>query len=169
MSGNSILGERIAYRARLHWIVFAPPVAMFPAGLGAIAFQPVIAMALFAASAIGVLAAYATYATTEILVTPRRIVYRTGLLARRSVEMHRDKIESIDVSQSLLGRLFDFGAVTVKGTGGGIEAVCHIAGPMRLRNHVADPRAAFDQPDGPQFSPLWGVPQGAAPSSFDFG
>jgi uncharacterized membrane protein YdbT with pleckstrin-like domain len=169
MGGDSILGEGIAYRARLHWVVFAPPLVMFVAGLAAIAFQPATALALLVASAIGILAAYAKYMTTEILVTPRRIVYRTGLFARRSVEMHRDKIESIDVSQSLPGRLLDFGAVAVKGTGGGIEAVHNVAGPVELRNHVANPRAAIGRPDELQFSPLWGTPKGAAQSSFDFG
>jgi hypothetical protein len=51
--------------------------------------------------------------------------------------MNKDKIESIDVSQSILGRVFDFGSVTVKGTGGGIEAIRNVAAPFALRHQVA--------------------------------
>lgn len=130
--------ENVVYRTRLHWIIFAPPLLLFAAGLGAVAFQPVTAVVLLAASAAAILAAYAKYASTEIVITDQRIVYKSGLLARKTVEMRKDKIESIDVSESVFGRLLDFGSVTVKGTGGGIEAIHNVAAPFELRHHVAD-------------------------------
>jgi uncharacterized membrane protein YdbT with pleckstrin-like domain len=136
-TSSSQSDERILYRAHLHWSLFAPPLALFLAGLVAVAFHAITAIALLVASIAAIVAAYAKYATTQIVVTDSRIVYRTGLLARRSMEMNRDKIESIDVSQSVLGRLLDFGAVAIKGTGGGIEAINNIGAPVVLRNHVA--------------------------------
>ena len=129
--------ERPVYEARLHWIVFAPPLVLFAAGLGAAIFQPVTAIVLLLASVAAIATAYFTYATTRIVVTDRRVVYRSGFIARKTMEMRKDKIESIDVSQSVLGRLFDFGAVTVKGTGGGIEAIQNVGAPFELRRHVA--------------------------------
>jgi uncharacterized membrane protein YdbT with pleckstrin-like domain len=162
---DRVLGEPVRYRASLHGSVFMAPLTMLAAGLGATLVHPMIAVVLLLTGAVGVFGAYAHYASTEILVTSRRVVYRTGVLARRTVEMHMDRIESIDVWQSMLGRLLDFGSVTVKGTGGGIEAMRHVRDPWLLRRHVADPRsagAAFET----QSSPLWGVPIGAAPSRF---
>ncbi len=129
--------ESVTYEAQLHWILFVPPVVLFAAGLVAIAFQTVIAIALLLASIAAILHAYVRLITTRIIVTDRRIVYRTGLVARRTLEMNKEKIESIDVSQSIPGRLLDFGSVTVKGTGGGIEAIHQVAAPFMLRNQVA--------------------------------
>jgi uncharacterized membrane protein YdbT with pleckstrin-like domain len=129
--------ERPVYRARLHWIVFAPPLALFMAGLVAAAFQPITAIVLLLASVAAIVGAYVRYATTTIVITDRRVVYRSGFVARKTMEMRKDKIESIDVSQSVLGRLLDFGAVAVKGTGGGIEAIQNVAAPFELRRHVA--------------------------------
>jgi len=130
-------GEPVTYSARLHWILFASPLALFGAGLVAILFHPLSAIALLAAAAFAILGIYVKFVTTEIVITDRRVVYRTGLIARRTMEMNKEKIESIDVSQSILGRILDFGTVAVKGTGGGIEAISSVAAPFALRNHVA--------------------------------
>lgn len=129
--------EGVTYEARLHWILFAPPLAFFVGGLVAIVFNPLAAIALLCLSVIGIVAAYWKLMTTRIIITHRRVIYRTGYIARRTIEMNKDKIESIDVSESLLGRLLDFGSVTVKGTGGGIEAIHNVALPFALRDRVA--------------------------------
>ncbi len=129
--------ESVTYEAHLHWVVFVPPVALFAAGLVAIAFHTIAAIALLLASVAAILHAYVRLVTTRIFVTDRRVVYRTGLIARRTLEMNKEKIESIDVSQSIPGRLLEFGSVTVKGTGGGIEAIHSVAAPFALRNNVA--------------------------------
>lgn len=50
---------------------------------------------------------------TEIVVTDRRVIYAHGLIQRHSVEVHMDKIESVDVDQGMLGRVFDYGDVTM--------------------------------------------------------
>ena len=110
---------------------------LFAAGLAAIAFHTLVAIVLLLASVAAILHAYVKLVTTRIVVTNRRVVYRTGLIARRTLEMNKEKIESIDVSQSIPGRLLDFGSVTVKGTGGGIEAIHNVAAPFALRNNVA--------------------------------
>jgi uncharacterized membrane protein YdbT with pleckstrin-like domain len=138
MTGDTAsTGEHATYSTRLHWIVFAPPLLFFVAGLVAAPFQPPAAIVLLLASAVSILGAYVRYATTEILITERRVVYRTGFFSRSTIEMNKDKIESIDVSQSVLGRILGFGAVMVKGTGGGIEGIENVAAPFDLRNHVA--------------------------------
>jgi uncharacterized membrane protein YdbT with pleckstrin-like domain len=74
--------------------------------------------------------------TTEIAITNRRIIYKTGLLSRRTVEMNVDKVESVDVNQSILGRLLDFGTIVVRGVGTGIEPLEQIAAPLEFRDAV---------------------------------
>ena len=74
--------------------------------------------------------------TTEIAVTDRRIIYKEGFVRRSTVEMHMDKVESVDVEQTIMGRLLDYGTVTVKGVGTGFEPLKMIAAPLDLRNHI---------------------------------
>jgi uncharacterized membrane protein YdbT with pleckstrin-like domain len=137
MSMSETKAEDVTYEARLHWVIFGAPLVLFIGGLGLIAFNPFGAIGLLLASIVAILAAYWKLATTRIIVTPKRVIYRTGVIGRRTLEMNKDKIESIDVSQPMLGRFFDFGSVTLKGTGGGIEAIHNVVAPFELRKRVA--------------------------------
>jgi uncharacterized membrane protein YdbT with pleckstrin-like domain len=74
--------------------------------------------------------------TTEVDVTERRIVYKRGLIWRHTVEMNMDKVESVDVDQSVLGRLLDYGDITLRGTGAGLEPLRSIEAMLEFRNHV---------------------------------
>ena len=74
--------------------------------------------------------------TTEIDVTDRRIVYKRGFIRRHTVEMNMDKVESVDVDQSILGRMLNYGDITVWETGVGIEPLYNIDAPLEFRNQV---------------------------------
>jgi uncharacterized membrane protein YdbT with pleckstrin-like domain len=74
--------------------------------------------------------------TTEIAVTNHRIIYKTGLIRRDTVEILMDKVESVDVDQSIMGRLLDYGTVTVRGTGAAFKPLQRVAHPIELRNHI---------------------------------
>lgn len=74
--------------------------------------------------------------TTELAVTDRRIIYKTGLLSRHTLEMNRSKVESVDVDQSLLGRLLGFGTIIVRGTGGSLEPIRLVGDPLRFRSMI---------------------------------
>jgi uncharacterized membrane protein YdbT with pleckstrin-like domain len=50
-----------------------------------------------------------TWWTTEIAVTNHRIIYKAGLIRRDTVEILM--VESVDVDQSILGRLLGYGTV----------------------------------------------------------
>ena len=79
---------------------------------------------------------------TEITVTTRRIIYKTGFISRNTVEMNLDKVESVLVQQGLTGRLLDYGTVIVRGVGSGLEPVRLISHPLQLHRHVSAPVAA---------------------------
>ena len=74
--------------------------------------------------------------TTEIAVTDRRIIFKRGLIRRHTVEMNMQKVESVDVDQTLMGRLFNYGDVTVRGVGSTFERLDFIDAPLRLRTTV---------------------------------
>jgi uncharacterized membrane protein YdbT with pleckstrin-like domain len=74
--------------------------------------------------------------TTETDVTNLRVVHKTGFIKRRTFEMSLDKVESVDVNQSILGRVLNYGDVTVRGVGEGQETIKTIASPLDFRNHI---------------------------------
>lgn len=73
---------------------------------------------------------------TEVAVSNRRVLIKTGLLSRRSVEVLLPKVESIGVDESFLGRILGYGSVIVRGTGGTFETFDKIAHPNELRRQV---------------------------------
>src|SRR5262245_14482842 len=74
--------------------------------------------------------------TTEIVVTNRRFIYKTGWVARRAHDIHLGKVESSTLDQSLWGRLFGYGTLTVHGTGVGTIDLPNIDDPDQLRRAI---------------------------------
>ena len=74
--------------------------------------------------------------TTEFAITNKRIIAKTGFIQRNTLEMLLNKIESVKVNQNILGRMLDFGKVTITGTGGTNESFKAIIAPTELRNKV---------------------------------
>jgi uncharacterized membrane protein YdbT with pleckstrin-like domain len=155
---NSVLqpGERIIVRGRLHWIVYWHAILLLAVGVALVAWERASGMdqmASFTAIAFGVLFVvsflYAWFIRwiTEIAVTDRRIIYKRGFINRHTEEMNMDKVASVDVDQSILGRILDYGTLHVIGTGGaqpadsenkprGIEHLHRIASPLALRSAI---------------------------------
>jgi uncharacterized membrane protein YdbT with pleckstrin-like domain len=84
---------------------------------------------------------YVRYQSTEIAVTNRRIVVKLGFVRRRTVEININKVESVQVEQGILGRLFGFGTLTIAGTGATHEPLPGIADPIGFRRACMDAQA----------------------------
>ena len=139
-------GERIVHRAALsHW-KFAPSyvfaVLCLAAAIGALYLQSDARRWVAAAAALLGLIFFAgalvRRATTELVLTDRRIIAKRGIIARDTVEMNLGKVESLHVSQGLFGRLLDFGDVGVVGTGSSLEPLRGIARPLELRRKLGE-------------------------------
>jgi uncharacterized membrane protein YdbT with pleckstrin-like domain len=74
--------------------------------------------------------------TTETDVTDRRVVHKTGFIKRRTFEIPLDKIESVDVDQTILGRILNYGDVTIMGVGEGRQRISTIASPLAFRSSI---------------------------------
>jgi uncharacterized membrane protein YdbT with pleckstrin-like domain len=143
-------GERRLYSGRLHWILYWKGFVLLIAALfffvlaaGAESHNGwprllwlMVALLCLVGSAYYLFWAWFDRWTTEIEVTDRRIVYKEGFIRRTTVEMHMDKVESVDVFQSILGRLLNYGRVTIRGTGEGLQPLRKVAEPLELRNHI---------------------------------
>ena len=74
--------------------------------------------------------------TTEFAVTNRRVIAKTGFIRRHTLEILLSKVESVSVNQNILGRLLNFGTVTVTGTGGTRESFRAIVDPIDVRKKI---------------------------------
>ena len=74
--------------------------------------------------------------TTEIAITSSRLVYKRGLVARHVGEMSVDRIEGVNVLQSMWGRLFNYGRLAVRGMGVGEVVLPPIKDPLMFRQAI---------------------------------
>lgn len=71
--------------------------------------------------------------TSEYAITNKRVIIKVGLIRRRTVEMNISKIESINVDQSILGRILGYGDISIVGTGGTKESFDTLSSPIQFR------------------------------------
>ncbi len=81
-------------------------------------------------------------ATTEIAVTNNRLVYKRGLVARHVGEVSINRIEGVNVLQSILGRIFDYGRLAIRGTGVGEIVLPPIDNPILFRRAIEKARSS---------------------------
>ncbi|SDT33698.1 PH domain-containing protein [Bradyrhizobium canariense] len=141
-------GEKVLYSTNAHWIFYLPAIAAWVVAIVFLVLSrmfvtdtPVLlCLSLAAISAIfalyKMLTAWFHRWTTETDVTNLRVVHKAGFIKRRTFEMSLDKVESVDVNQSILGRILNYGDVTVRGVGEGAETIKTIASPLDFRNHI---------------------------------
>jgi uncharacterized membrane protein YdbT with pleckstrin-like domain len=144
-------GETVVYETQLHWLIYlraiiALIVCLILAGsaLSVASDQRQyfslalwIGAAIFALFALSTgLSAFVRRATTELAITDHRVIYKTGLLSRHTLEMNISKVESVDVNQTILGRILGYGTIIVRGTGGSLEPMRRIADPLTFRSHI---------------------------------
>jgi len=140
-------GERIVYRASIsHWKFFlsylvgslflltAVGTYIYTVNKAGASFAMIAILLLVGLSVI--LSSVIRRQTTELVLTDRRIITKRGLISRDTVEMNLNKVESLHVTQGLMGRILNYGDVTVVGTGASLEPLCGIAGPLELRKKL---------------------------------
>jgi len=92
--------------------------------------------ALLVLAGLCVLVGHLKRKSTEMAVTNKRILIKTGLLSRNTFELLLSKVESIGVQEGLMGRMLEYGSVVVRGTGGTPEPFSTIAHPLEFRRQV---------------------------------
>ena len=141
-------GEKVLYSTNAHWIFFLPAIAGWIVAIVFVVLSylvPAGAPALLCLSMAAISAVIALYKTVtawfhrwtiETDVTNLRVIHKTGFITRQTFEMSLDKVESVDVNQSILGRIFNYGNVTIRGVCEGVETIKTIASPLAFRNSI---------------------------------
>ncbi|MBP7274524.1 MAG: PH domain-containing protein [Saprospiraceae bacterium] len=111
VNNNLIRGEVVEYETSYHWIIFFSLRAL---------------LTLFIAPLIDKW-------TDEFAITSKRVIIKTGLIRRRTVELNLNKIESVNIDQGILGRILGFGSIQIVGTGGTKEVFPNINKPLTFR------------------------------------
>jgi uncharacterized membrane protein YdbT with pleckstrin-like domain len=157
LDDHLLAGERIVYRARLHWSLFLASIAVIGAGIGLAIilglYAPDYWYAGAALAGVGLLLAIGPairYASSEFAVTDKRVVAKLGFIERESLETLLSKIEAIGVDQGILGRMLGFGTITITGTGGTEESFPHIANPLEFRRQIQSQVVDLEERRGTQ-------------------
>jgi uncharacterized membrane protein YdbT with pleckstrin-like domain len=141
-------GEKVLYSTNAHWIFYLPAIGAWIVTIAllilsrATTVDGLILLCLAASAVAAIAAMFWTFRawfhrlTTETDVTNLRVVHKTGFIKRRTFEMALDKVESVDVNQSILGRILNYGDVTIQGVGEGRETIKTIGAPLQFRSHI---------------------------------
>lgn len=117
-----INGEKVLYTGHLSlWSMTAPIV------IGC------LLLPFFGIGLIPLIGVLIRYKTTELAVTNKRIIAKSGLLQRSTMELNVNKVESIQVHQGIPGRLFGFGTLVISGAGNPQAPIAGISDPMSFR------------------------------------
>ena len=111
VNNHLIKDESVVFETKYHWVIFLTLKSLLT-----LAILPWIQRAL-----------------SEFVITNRRIIIKTGFIARSTFEMNLSKIESVNVDQSGIGRIFNYGSITIIGTGGTKETFHNLSKPLEFR------------------------------------
>ncbi len=137
-----IAGETVQYETRLHWIVMvghtliAAVLALVGAAALLVPASAVNTGTCLLAAAIFFGIGFVRRGATEMAVTNKRVIVKSGIVNRRTIELLLPRIESIAVEEPALGRVLGYGTVIVRGTGGTPEVFPQIARPLEFREQV---------------------------------
>jgi uncharacterized membrane protein YdbT with pleckstrin-like domain len=156
-------GETLLYQTRHHWSVLLGPllisVVLAALGIGCLAelvagrenkgmLVGASAMSVHAtefAAVLLIVVAIAIFAfglakrnATEMAVTNKRVLIKTGMGNRRTLDLMLSRVESIGVEESFWGRMLGYGSVVVRGTGGTPESFVMISHPQEFRRNVQE-------------------------------
>ena len=149
-------GERIVYRAHLHWTIFASAIIVVLLGvaLGIVLriYQPEYWWLGLVLAGIGLLLAIGPavrYNGSEFAVTNKRVLAKHGFIQRESIETLLSKVEAISVDQRIPGRVLGYGTIVLTGTGGTEESFPRIAAPLEFRRQIQSQVVALEERRGP--------------------
>lgn len=136
IDANLLPEETVVHRATLHWFIFGKAMLVIVLGVVLLAVEPTVGGIVCGIGLIVLVPAWVSYKTSEFGVTTKRVIVKVGLVQRQTLELLLRQVEAISVDQSFMGRMFNYGSVTLSGTGG-VKGVFHnIAAPLEFRRKI---------------------------------
>ena len=127
VEGALTKGEQVIYQGKV--------------SIWSLSFLLILGLIFLAAWGFGLLfwiAAAIKYFTTELAITNKRVIAKFGLISRSTIEINLQKIESIQVNQGILGRIFNYGSIVVSGAGNPQAPIPGISSPLQFRRAFVD-------------------------------
>jgi uncharacterized membrane protein YdbT with pleckstrin-like domain len=153
IENNLMDDEEMVHVTRLHPIVLLLPAAATSLLAGSF---PILEAIPYAQVVVGILLFVAVWRLTDRLilflssefgVTSKRVLGKTGFIRRTSLDIVLGKVEAIRLSQTILGRILNYGDIEVTGTGGTDETLRFIPDPLVFRKVVQEQLAAQEEGD----------------------
>jgi len=146
---NSTLSknESIVHEAKFHWTYTLGIVIYLFVGIPALStvlidIEMFLLWGLGALCTLGGILMWIKKHTTEIVITSDRVIYKKGFIARNTNEIALSRIEGVNLGQSVMGRMLDYGKVSCRGTGIGSLTTPTIDDPVRFRNAIQQTKEA---------------------------
>lgn len=147
VESNLMPGESVVYAAKLHWFMLVAPATTCVCGLVIVVLSEfgsgppwsyfgIIGSLALLFGAVAMMVRFLTMRSVELAVTSNRVMFKVGVIGRRTREIGLGQVETVGVDQGMIGRMFGFGRVTIVGTGGTKEPIAHVAAPLEFRRHV---------------------------------
>jgi uncharacterized membrane protein YdbT with pleckstrin-like domain len=141
-------GEKLLYSSNLHWVVYARAIAAWVVAavllvLIKTTLNENLVLFLLASAAVVALVGLYWFViawfrrwTTETDVTNLRVVHKTGFITRKTFEISVDKVASVSVDQSIMGRILNYGDVIIENMGDDKQKIEMIASPLAFRSNI---------------------------------
>src|SRR5437660_1048708 len=147
-----MVNEKVCYSTKPHWIIFAPPIGWLIAAIVIALIGPETDLGRFTLGTPGYSLAYLAgiacfifaiwtalatgiyYISSIFAITNQRVIMKVGFIRRSTLEILLQRVESIQLHQSVLGRILDYGSVIISGTGGSHDPMTDVPSPMKFRN-----------------------------------
>jgi uncharacterized membrane protein YdbT with pleckstrin-like domain len=133
VDSNLLPGETIIKRAVIHWFIFVPSSFLLVMGLLLLQYNTLIGIVLLGFGVVRFVSAFLMYISTELVITSQRVMAKFGFIRRVSIELSHNKVGSMFIEQSVMGRILDFGTVIISGFGGANTPIPNIQNPLGFR------------------------------------
>jgi len=132
-------GEEIIYRAKIHIFLFLQPAILLGIGFlcyfDAISVTHYLGVTLLFLGLVSFVQRVLVKVGSIYAVTNKRVIIKTGVISRLTVELVLAKCEGIQVMQGVLGRIFGYGSIVVT-TGGATNCYYYVTNPFRFKMEI---------------------------------
>lgn len=128
-------GENVVSEATLHWAMFVAPG--FVTLIGLLAYSGGGGSIILILGLIWLGWRLLVYKSTELAVTNKRVLAKSGVIRRHCIDVQNSKIEGLTYDQGIIGRMFGYGSIFVRGTGIGMVPIPYVAAPEMFRRDVS--------------------------------
>ncbi len=159
---NLVHGEAIVFRTKLHWWVIVILVVNAVIFAALLSFLGTLLLSLGTTSTpsstsvqtsmlsalcllcgapfvlLALIMGFLSYTSSEFGLTNRRIMIKTGIIRRHTLELNLGKVESFQVRETLWGRIVGYKTIILTGSGGTHQPFKYVAQAREFQKKVTE-------------------------------